>query len=120
MIFYTVIRLLIGLVLMVSPIVAQDFGGPLLADCTPGAYLIEVRVYEDPNHVTAAWNAAGGQGHVLGYTTFPQGGRPEYIVHLPKLQGQLDGMTLDTWGHELAHVVCGWWHMTHVSLVTYE
>ena len=32
-------------------------------------------------------------------------------VHLVKFRGQKDTEYLETWGHEIAHVLCGAWHV---------
>ena len=103
-------RLLIGLLLLASPIGAQDWGASLLSECNPGTFTIEVRLYPHTDAVTAEWMANGGQGHVLGYTTYPDEANPNHVIHIPQMRGQLDAETLDTIGHELLHVVCGSWH----------
>jgi hypothetical protein len=69
--------------------------------------VVDVKIYDDPTELNNTWQLAGEYGEVWGFTE--QDVTPNKI-HVPRLVDEFDGDTVDTWGHELLHVVCGDWH----------
>ena len=75
--------------------------------CESGRYTLDIKIYDNPDDITSAWTAIGGEDEVWGFSewdVYPP------IVHVPRVIDEQDDDAIDTWGHELLHVVCGDWH----------
>lgn len=101
-----------ALALLVMPTLNAAFR-PLEADCASTTEASIVIVIREPEEVQHLWEASGGTIKVLAFTTTGPDGRK--VLVLPPLQGQDDRETMRLWGHELAHVACGYFHGQHAA-----
>lgn len=69
--------------------------------CVSGRYIVDVSIENDPN---VSWHDFDMQSKTDVY-----GWEFEGVIHVPPPDGY-DDQTLNTWGHEFLHIVCGHWH----------
>lgn len=99
-------RLAAGVVLALLASCERSYE-PLASDCVPGRYTVDFVILDGPELDARFREATGSEaGQLEGFTIL---GEMPAVYVLP-LRGGNDSRRLQTWGHELAHVVCGLWH----------
>ena len=87
-------------------------GPALTSECKPQTIQLTVNILEK-NEIRKKGEEFGieleRRDALLGFATQVKGtNRHSIYVEMPK--GQNDSNTIETWGHELMHAICGDWH----------
>lgn len=92
----------------------EPHGPPLTSDCRGGETIrLTVHILPSQIAVKELGESFGieleKRDKLLGFATQgPAADKHDLFVTLPR--GQNDHQTIETWGHELMHAVCGPWH----------
>lgn len=87
------------------------YGPPLLSECIETGEVSFLVMVRDAREVRSLYDRMPNRDHgksARAFTGITKDGR--FTLVLPALRGQKDEQHLESWGHELAHIVCGKFH----------
>lgn len=93
---------------------SKPYGDKLLTSCDKTNLHVTIHLVEDESHMVALYKQFKTpdlpDNSVLdGFATAGPEDNDADLYVMP-LRGQSDSERMQTWGHELAHAVCGKWH----------
>ena len=99
--------------LVLIPVACEQKGPPLTSECRPGTITLTVTILADRAAVKAAGEGFGIDmergDRLYGFATQVVG-TDRHTIYVTPPAGQQDHITIEYWGHELMHAICGSWH----------
>jgi len=88
-----------------------NFGPPLATECPETSETPTFQIWiRDPDWIDAEWHRQGGPANYQADAFQATLDTGEKVLVLPPLRGQRDLDRMQVWGHELGHIVCGFFH----------